>query len=116
MANGAAKNWLSKSEKWLNNFEKGFRLHDSDILGALTPNSEGFDSFAPARFGLSACPSMSLAAPRLHSRAGAFGVDGHVGNTPLIRLRHLLAMITTNGIHIAHAKPDGVERGKEGKR
>jgi hypothetical protein len=27
------------------------------------------DSFAPARFGLSACPSMSLASPRLHSRA-----------------------------------------------
>src|SRR5213596_1373745 len=37
------------------------------------------------------------------SRAGAFGVDGHVGNTPLIRLRHLLAMVRTNGIHIAHA-------------
>ena len=33
MANGAAKNWLSKSEKWLHNFEKGFRLHDCDILG-----------------------------------------------------------------------------------
>ena len=28
----------------------------------------------------------------------------------------LLAMVTTNGIHIANAKPDGVERGKEGKR
>ena len=25
-------------------------------------------------------------------------------------------MVTTNGIPIAHAKPDGVERGKEGKR
>src|SRR5438094_4823646 len=37
------------------------------------------------------------------SRAGAFGVDGHVGNTPLIRLRCLLAMVTTNGIHMAHA-------------
>src|SRR5436305_10022726 len=49
------------------------------------------------------------------SRAGAFGVDGRVGNTPLIRLRHLLVMVTTNGIHIAHAEPDGVERGKEGK-
>jgi hypothetical protein len=35
------------------------------------------------------------------SRAGAFGVDGYVGNTPLIRLRRLLAMVTTNGIHIA---------------
>jgi len=45
------------------------------------------------------------------SRAGAFGVDGYVGNTPLIRLRRLLAMRTTNGIHIAHAEPDGVERG-----
>ena len=32
--------------------------------------SERIDSFAPARFDLSACPSMSLAAPRLHSRAG----------------------------------------------
>ena len=32
---------------------------------AFTPNSEGF------------------------SRAGAFGVDGYVGNTPLIRLRRL---------------------------
>src|SRR5436309_4031701 len=42
------------------------------------------------------------------SRAGAFGIDGHVGNTPLIRLRHLLAMVPTNGIHIGHAKPDGV--------
>jgi hypothetical protein len=31
------------------------------------------DSFAPARFGLSACPSMSLAAPRLHSQAGWSG-------------------------------------------
>src|SRR5881392_2892481 len=30
---------------------------------------------------------MSLASRRLHSRAGAFEVDGHVGNTPLIRLR-----------------------------
>jgi hypothetical protein len=34
----------------------------------LTPKS--FDSFAPARFGLSVCPSLSLAAPQLHSRAG----------------------------------------------
>src|SRR5216117_666737 len=45
------------------------------------------------------------------SRAGAFGVDGHAGNTPLIRLRHLLAMVPTNGIHMADAEPDGVERG-----
>src|ERR1044072_5273255 len=50
------------------------------------------------------------------SRAGAFGVDGHVGNMSLIRLWHLSAMVTTNGIHIAHAEPDRVERGKEGKR
>src|SRR5207247_6925605 len=28
----------------------------------------------------------------------------------------LFAMVTTNGIDIAHAEPDGVERGKEGKR
>src|SRR5437762_10360376 len=49
------------------------------------------------------------------SRAGAFGVDGHVGNTPLIRLRHLLVMVTTNGNHIADAKPDGVERGWKDK-
>src|SRR5207245_8951275 len=28
----------------------------------------------------------------------------------------LLAMVTTNGIHMAHAEPDGVERGKESKR
>ena len=50
------------------------------------------------------------------SRAGAFGVDGYVGNTPLIRLRRLVAMVTTNGIHMADAEPNGVERGKEGKR
>ena len=28
-----------------------------------------------------------------------------------VRLRRLLAMVRTNGIHIAHAEPDGVERG-----
>ena len=28
----------------------------------------------------------------------------------------LLAMVTTNGVHMADAEPDGVERWKEGKR
>src|SRR5205823_11500767 len=60
--------------------------------------------FPKAPFDLSICPSMSLASRRLHSRAGAFGVDGHVGNTPLIRLRHLLAMVTTAGIHTHRTK------------
>jgi hypothetical protein len=38
-------------------------------------NSESIDSFAPARFGLSACPSMSLASPRLRSRAGDLALE-----------------------------------------
>jgi hypothetical protein len=46
-----------------------FPRSDKGELGA-DLNSESFGSFAPARFGLSDCPSMSLASPRLHSRAG----------------------------------------------
>src|SRR5262249_31805618 len=38
-------------------------------------NSEGFDSFAPAHFDLSVCPSMSLASTRLRSRAGEGNED-----------------------------------------
>ena len=37
---------------------------------AVSDSSESIDSFAPAHFDLSACPSMSLDSRRLHSRAG----------------------------------------------
>ena len=35
---------------------------------------------------------------------------------PISYRRSQLAMVTTNGIHMAHAEPDGAQRGKEGKR
>ena len=31
--NEPQEKWLSKREKWLNNFEEGFRSHDCEILG-----------------------------------------------------------------------------------
>jgi len=65
---------------------------------------------------LTAPPTSALTSPSGSKNLVRVSLSCGVFINQISYRRSLLAMVMTNNIHMAHAEPDGVERGEEGKR